>query len=98
ETGADTDLIELAAGFPAIYREEFEASEALEDAGRIRSVGSGSEIRVDFLRRPGHDDRSAGLKIFHHAQPVSLSQRVPLLENMGFRVISEQTFEIPGSQ
>jgi hypothetical protein len=27
-------------------------------------------------------------------QPVALSRRVPLLENMGFRVISERTFEI----
>ncbi len=31
--------------------------------------------------------------IYHHGETVSLSRRVPLLENMGFRVISERTFE-----
>src|SRR5690606_20016028 len=36
----------------------------------------------------------ATLKIFHQASPVALSERVPVLENMGFRVISEQTFEL----
>src|SRR5690606_4245164 len=34
-------------------------------------------------------------KIYHYGAPVALSRRVPILENMGFRVISERTFEIP---
>src|SRR5690606_6698302 len=31
---------------------------------------------------------------YHHNEPVALSRRVPMLENMGFRVISERTFEV----
>src|SRR5690606_5213958 len=98
DLGVEDELVRIACGFPAIYRETFEAREALEDAARIRTVMPGNPIRVDFLRREGHDARSAGLKILHHGRPVSLSQRVPLLENMGFRVISEQTFEIAGPE
>src|SRR5690606_31618798 len=39
-------------------------------------------------------ENQAALKIYSLFEPVALSQRVPLLENMGFRVISEQTFEL----
>ena len=39
---------------------------------------------------------SLELKIFHAGEPVSLSHRVPLLENLGFRVISEQTHRYRG--
>jgi glutamate dehydrogenase len=31
------------------------------------------------------------LKIYHHGNPVALSRRVPILENMGFSAISERT-------
>ena len=34
------------------------------------------------------------MKIYHHGSAVALSRRVPILENIGFRVISERTFEI----
>ncbi|MCB8828342.1 NAD-glutamate dehydrogenase, partial [Escherichia coli] len=40
---------------------------------------------------------AASLKIYHYGSAVALSQRVPLLENMGFRVISEQTFALPAA-
>ena len=43
---------------------------------------------------PTRGRTQAALKIYHHGAPVALSRRVPLLENMGFRVISERTFEV----
>lgn len=41
------------------------------------------DLQRDRSARPAHADT-----------PVSLSRRVPLLENLGFRVISEQTYDI----
>ena len=39
-----------------------------------------------------------GLKIWSHNRPIPLSERVPVLENMGFRVVDELTYRIaPGA-
>ena len=32
--------------------------------------------------------------MFSHNRPIALSERVPVLENMGFRVVDERTYHI----
>ena len=34
--------------------------------------------------------------MWSHGKPIPLSERVPVLENMGFRVVDERTFEVGG--
>ena len=36
----------------------------------------------------------AGLKVFSASRPIPLSERVPVLENMGFSVVDERTYHI----
>ncbi|TKT82958.1 NAD-glutamate dehydrogenase [Aquamicrobium sp. LC103] len=93
---ADPALIAIANGFPQSYRNSFAPDVALLDAHYIKGIGPDDPIAVDFYHLPGHPPQGAALKIYHHGEPVALSRRVPLLENMGFRVISERTFEVPG--
>src|SRR5262249_59921427 len=38
------------------------------------------------------------LKVFSRSRPISLSERVPVLENMGFRVVDERTYRIEPAQ
>ena len=40
------------------------------------------------------------LRLFRSASPIALSQALPILENMGFVVLSEQPYriEVPGSR
>ncbi len=90
-SGAPAALSSMAPRFPESYRNSFSPAEALVDAGRIAGLGPDNRIAIDFYR---HAEQPA-LKIYHHGAAVSLSRRVPLLENMGFRVISERTFELP---
>ncbi|MGU3401012.1 NAD-glutamate dehydrogenase [Brucellaceae bacterium D45D] len=85
----------LAASFPPSYREIFTAPEALIDAGRIAELSAEQPLFVDFYHYRTDGPDGVSLKLYHHGAPVVLSQRVPLLENMGFRVISEQTIELP---
>ena len=51
-------------------------------------------IAIDYYRHADQRPTQAALKIYHFGAPVALSRRVPVLENMGFRVISERTFEV----
>ena len=100
EAGSDMEaspaLVAIANRMPQNYRNSFTPETGLRDAGRIATITPENPIAVDFYFDAGQAGSEASLKIYHHAQPVALSRRVPLLENMGFRVISERTFEIEG--
>jgi len=84
------------------YRDAFsegfhEAYAPAVAAGDIRIVEGLSEERplgVDFHHRLEEDQRSVGLKVWSFARPLPLSERVPVLENMGFRVVDERTYHI----
>jgi len=86
----------------ARYREAFsvgfqESYAPAVAAGDIRVVESLSEQRplgVDFHHRLEEEQRAVGLKVWSLARPLPLSERVPVLENMGFRVVDERTYHI----
>src|SRR5690606_38180947 len=94
DAGAPAHLTAIANRLPQNYRNSFTPATALHDAGNIASISADAPIAIDFYFDAGQGGSAASLKIYHHGTPVALSKRVPLLENMGFRVISERTFEI----
>ncbi len=94
--GASAETAAAATRFPDAYRSSFSAATALRDAERVASISADNPIAIDFVRDDGQQADTASLLIYHHGAPVALSRRVPLLENMGFRVVSERTFEIAG--
>jgi glutamate dehydrogenase len=66
-------------------------------AGDIRVIEGLSEDRplgVDFHHRLEEEQRAVGLKVWTFARPLPLSERVPVLENMGFRVVDERTYKV----
>ncbi|PBC18971.1 MULTISPECIES: NAD-glutamate dehydrogenase [unclassified Mesorhizobium] len=94
ETGADPARTAIAARFSESYRDSFSPAVALADAGRIARISAANPIAIDYYRHGEQKPHQAALKIYHHGSPVALSRRVPVLENIGFRVISERTFEV----
>ncbi|MFC4623756.1 NAD-glutamate dehydrogenase [Daeguia caeni] len=91
----EAHIVALAASFPPSYREIFTAPEAVVDATRIAGLSPDAPLFIDFYRYRTDGPNAVSLKLYHHGAPVVLSQRVPLLENMGFRVVSEQAIELP---
>src|SRR5690606_33368548 len=92
--GVDPQITAIAARFPQSYRNSFSAATALADAGRLARLSPDQPIVIDYYRDTFQAEEQASLKIYHYGSPVALSQRVPILENLGFRVISERTFEV----
>jgi len=83
--------------FPIDYREVYPPATALTDIGIIEALTPERPLGVVLYRAEG-GPRSAGLKVFSHNRPIPLSERVPVLENMGFRVVDERTYHIqPGA-
>ena len=82
------------ADFPETYRDTVLPAQAVQDLQRIARLSAASPIDVDFFHPAGRSHKELGARIYHYGSPVALSERVPLLENMGFRVISEVTYAI----
>jgi glutamate dehydrogenase len=79
--------------FSPAYRATFGAATALADIAVIEGLPQPGARAVHLYAREGRTDR-AGLKIFSRGERVSLSERVPVLENLGFSVLDENTFRI----
>jgi glutamate dehydrogenase len=80
--------------FPIDYREVYPPPTALADIGIIEALAAERPLGVELYREAGAGPQSAGLKVFSHDRPIPLSERVPVLENMGFRVVDERTYHI----
>ncbi|MBX4335948.1 NAD-glutamate dehydrogenase [Bartonella raoultii] len=85
----------LASQFPISYRDLFSVEEAIEDAGHILSLHDNKPLFVTFYHAHNKERNIISLRLFHRHEALALSKRVPLLENMGFRVIAEQTLKLP---
>ncbi|MFE1600213.1 NAD-glutamate dehydrogenase [Methylobacterium sp. ID0610] len=83
-----------AEAFPAGYREAYASTEALSDIAILERISAERSRAVDLHRRPGDPETRIGLKVFSRGSALPLSERVPVLENLGFRVIDERTFLI----
>jgi glutamate dehydrogenase len=80
--------------FSAGYREAYAPRNAVHDIREIEALSPENEIAVEFYRRDGADRSEANLKIFSYGRDVPLSERVPVLENMGFIVVDEQSYTV----
>jgi glutamate dehydrogenase len=80
--------------FPIDYREVYPPATALTDIGVVEALTLEHRLGVELYRDDGQGPASAGLKVFSHSRPIPLSERVPVLENMGFRVVDERTYHI----
>ena len=83
--------------FSAAYREAFNPADSLADIARIERLTADRPRSVDFYRRDGEAATRASLKVFARGAPSPLSQRVPLLEDLGFTVINERTYRVEPS-
>ncbi len=82
------------AAFPIDYREVYSPAMAVGDIRVLETLTPAHPLGVDLYRQGGAGAAHAGLKVFSQSRPISLSERVPVLENMGFRVVDERTYHI----
>src|SRR5690606_3725086 len=77
--------------FSAAYQSRNTPEEALADIEILREIADAETLALRFVYSEGEVLR---LKFYHQAGPIPLSDRVPMLENFGFRVIDERTFTV----
>lgn len=83
-----------ALAFHGGYKEVYNAATALSDLQKVETLSDKTRTAITFFRSSDAQQERLSLKVYNHAAPIPLSARVPLLENMGFRVINERTYRI----
>jgi len=84
-----------ARAFTGGYTEAFGTSQATADIATIEKLTSARPVAISVYRIEGENDPTRfGLKVFSRGAPLSLSYRVPVIENHGLRVVNERTYQI----
>jgi glutamate dehydrogenase len=84
-----------ARAFAGGYSEAFGTSQAIADIAAIEKLTPARPVAISVYRIEGEDDPTRfGLKFFSRGAPLSLSYRVPVIENHGLHVVNERTYQI----
>ncbi len=84
--------------FSLAYQEAFDPTQAVFDIDKLEDLHGDNDIRADFYRHLADGDEHYRLKIHHGTKVVPLSECLPMLENLGFKVIGEHAYKhIDGS-
>ena len=80
--------------FSAAYRDNFQPEVAVADVAILERLGDSQPRAVQLGRRQSDSAAQVRLKVFSRGAAIALSDRVPGLENLGFRVINERTYRV----
>jgi glutamate dehydrogenase len=90
-----------ALAFPAAYTEDFQGDAAALDVSFLESVEKEpARLHLDIYRPEPRRKDKFFLKIFRNQDAIPISDLLPMLENMGLKVIAERPYELefPGGR
>lgn len=80
--------------FESSYQESFDSRTAVSDIDHIESLETEDDVALSFYQTQGSEENSVRFKIFHLDTVMELSTVIPILENLGLRVIGEHPYKI----
>ena len=80
--------------FSSGYAETFTPTRAIEDIQRIERLGPTRPVAIDFYTENEGKSQRLRAAVYRFDTPISLSERVPVMENLGFSVIDERTYTV----
>jgi glutamate dehydrogenase len=90
-------LSRYAHGFPAGYRDQYDAAEALQDIAVIEGLSEDEPLRVRAYRREGDSSIRFRFKLYRPESSVPLAEVLPILEDMGLKALVEEGFPVTRS-
>ncbi|MCF5800969.1 NAD-glutamate dehydrogenase, partial [Pseudomonas sp. PA-1-5A] len=89
-------LADFPKGFPAGYRERFAAHSAVVDMQHLNSLTEANPLVMSFYQPLGQvsGQRELHCKLYHADTPLALSDVLPILENLGLRVLGEFPYRL----
>ncbi|HET7326157.1 MAG TPA: NAD-glutamate dehydrogenase [Nocardioidaceae bacterium] len=83
-----------ADAFPEAYKEDFPARTAAVDLRRIEQIPTEVGVSLSLYEPVGSTAEERRFKVYRRDAPLSLSQMLPLLSQMGVDVIDERPYEL----
>lgn len=89
-------LADFPKGFPAGYRERFAAHSAVVDMQHLLNLSDKNPLVMSFYQPLGQvsGQRELHCKLYHADTPLALSDVLPILENLGLRVLGEFPYRL----
>src|SRR3569623_704569 len=80
--------------FPPAYRDDYSPRTAVVDIQRLEGLDEPAPLTTHLYRPMEDDGALLRFKIYGGAEPMALSDVLPMLEHMGVRVLSARPYEI----
>ncbi|WP_020681623.1 NAD-glutamate dehydrogenase [Marinobacterium rhizophilum] len=80
--------------FSSAYREHFPAGNAIYDIQRLDELSPQRPLSMSFYRKLEQSRELLRFKLFTADQALVLSDMIPILENLGMRVLGEHPYEV----
>ncbi|MDR0378751.1 MAG: NAD-glutamate dehydrogenase [Candidatus Accumulibacter sp.] len=89
-------LRRYAAALPRAYQDQVPPSSAVSDLEHLEAAENSGRIEIKLNAPYGDDGSHQHIKLFLKSQPLPLSAVLPVFENLGLTVLSEQPFKLSG--
>ncbi|MES2817626.1 MAG: NAD-glutamate dehydrogenase [Pseudomonadota bacterium] len=87
-------LSDFPAGFPAGYSERFAPHSAVVDLQHLLSLSDQRQLVMSFYQPLTAGEQQLHCKLYHADTPLALSDVLPILENLGLRVLGEFPYRL----
>ncbi|HEX7025983.1 MAG TPA: NAD-glutamate dehydrogenase domain-containing protein, partial [Gammaproteobacteria bacterium] len=87
-------LQKFAAAFPVAYQEEFMPRTAVGDIAILQNLDAGETLKVNLYCPVAGEPSALWLKLYKRGAPIAPSDSLPVLENMGVKVVQERPYRI----
>ncbi len=84
----------FGAAFPAAYREDVPARNAVPDCEMVAKTAAGGGLGMNLYKPADAAPGRLRFQLFHKGGPVSLSDSLPMLERMGLRALEERPYRV----
>jgi glutamate dehydrogenase len=84
----------FGAAFPAAYREDIPARNAVPDCETMAQVLATGALGMKLYRPLEAPPGTLRFKLFRKGKPMTLSDGLPMLERMGLRVLEERPYRV----
>jgi len=97
EEAAENIFLQLGQGFPPGYRDDFDPRIAVLDIGYFQKLMNGEELEMSLYRVLEEGSDMLRLRLYHRGDSLPLSDILPILENLGLRVVTERPYGVRAS-
>ncbi len=85
---------EVGEGFSPGYRDDFDPRVGVMDMHELLAVQRGRALGMRLYRLLEEPDDHLKLRLYSAARPLPLSDVLPILENLGLRVVTERAYPV----